>query len=152
GARLRVAELQLVDYAEADLQAAWEALLRELHGFTPWLAPAARGRVFLTLGTAEARQLAEALDAHAGSATSCELAELAALASRAGECRAVPEGGEEAFLARLPLRFLRGVGLGKRALERLSWLGLRTVAELRAWRRAQLAAYLGAEAAPLLPY
>jgi hypothetical protein len=55
-------------------------------------------------------------------------------------------------LQRLPLRFLRGVGVSEGNLTRLRWLGIVTVGQLAAWTAAQIRSYLGAESERLLPY
>jgi hypothetical protein len=152
GARLRSEALQVTEPSEAELQAAWESVLRDLYGLSPFLDGSRRGRAFLSISVAEARMVAEAYDARAGHANGCETAELAALAARIGHCRVLPRGSETAFLNRLPLRFLRGVGLSPYSLERLRWLGLAAAGELAGWRRGQLRGFLGGEAELLLPY
>jgi protein ImuB len=152
GARLRCEGLQVTEVSEAELQAAWESVMRELYGLSPFLDGSSRGRAFLSISASEARMLAEAYDAPVGHASGCEVAELAALATSSGRCRVLPAGGEEAFLGLLPLRFLRGTGLSGYSLERLRWLGLSVAGELAGWRRGQLRAFLGAEADRLLPY
>jgi hypothetical protein len=92
------------------------------------------------------------LNARVGIADDLETAELAALAARPGQARGVAPRAEAAFLQRLPLRFLRGVGLAEGDLTRLHWLGLASVGDLAAWSPAQLRAYLGEGAPGLLPY
>jgi nucleotidyltransferase/DNA polymerase involved in DNA repair len=152
GARLRCEELRVTEVSEAELRAAWESVLRELYGLSPFLDGTRRGRLFLSISAAEARMVAEAYDARVGHAEGCEAAELAALSTRVGRCRVLPKGSERAFLARLPLRFLRGVGLSGHSLQRLGWLGLSNAGELASWRRGQLRAFLGEEADHLAPY
>ncbi|MEX2541011.1 MAG: hypothetical protein WD314_04355 [Trueperaceae bacterium] len=152
GARLRSESLQVTEVSEAELQAAWESVLRELYGLSPFLDGSRRGRAFLSISAAEARMVAEAYDTRVGHAAGRETAELAALATRVGRCRVLPKGSEGAFLARLPLRFLRGVGLSPYSLERLRWLGLSGAGELAGWRRSQLRAFLGGEADELMSY
>lgn len=146
GARLRSESLQVTEVSEAELQAAWESVLRELHGLSPFLDGSRRGRAFLGISAAEARMVAEAYGARTGHAINLELAELAGLSTRPGRCRVLAKGSEEAFLARLPLRFLKGVGLSGYSLQRLGWLGLTAAGELAGWRRGQLRAFLGGEA------
>ncbi|MEX2536275.1 MAG: hypothetical protein WD273_11835 [Trueperaceae bacterium] len=152
GARLRCVALQVVEVSEAELQAAWESVLHELHGLSPFLDGSRRGRAFMSISAAEARMVAEAYDARVGHAAGCEIAELAALSARAGGCRVLPQGSEGVFLARLPLRFLQGVGLSGYSLQRLGWLGLSAAGELAGWRRGQLGAFLGKEADAFVPY
>jgi len=151
GARMRVEGLQVVSYPEPDLQHAWHSILRELHQHTPWLESSVRGRVFAKLAADEAAELAIRYDVGVGLADSCEEAELAALAARAGTCKRVDDEGA-AFLQRLPLRFLRGVGVGEGNLIRLQWLGVVTVGQLAAWTASQIRSYLGEESERLLPY
>lgn len=152
GANLRSGALQVTEVSEAELQAAWESVLRELYGLTPFLDGARRGRALLGISAAEARMVAEAYDSPVGHAGGREIAELAALSTRPGRCRVLPVGSEAIFLGRLPLRFLRGVGLSDYLLRRLGWLGLSSVGELAGWRKGQLKEFLGAEADLLLPY
>ncbi|HEX7005323.1 MAG TPA: hypothetical protein VF168_14155 [Trueperaceae bacterium] len=152
GARLRCQALRVVEVSEAELQAAWESVLNELHGLSPFLDGSRRGRLLLRVSAAEARMVAESYRVRVGHATTCEIAELAALSARAGSCRVLPEGSETHFLAKLPLRFLKGVGLSGYSLQRLGWLGLTSAGELASWRPGQLRAFLGGEARLLGPY
>ena len=152
GARLRCQALRVIEVSEAELQAAWESVLNELHGLSPFLDGSRRGRLLVKLSESEARMVAEAYRARVGFAGSCEMAELAALSTRAGRCRVLPEGSETHFLGKLPLRFMKGVGLSGYSLQRLGWLGLTSAGELAAWRRGQLRAFLGGEAELLAPY
>lgn len=152
GARLRASGLQLAASDEPGLAQGWRELVRELLGWTPWLEAARRGRAFARLGEDEAAALAARLNARVGVADDLETAELAALAARPGQARRVAPGAVDAFLRRLPLRFLRGVGLAEGDLTRLHWLGLVTAGDLAGWRAAQLRAFLGEAGEALLPY
>ncbi len=152
GARLRAPGLEVVDAAEPRLAQGWRDLVRELAGWTPWLEADRRGHAYLRLDAAEAAELAARLGARVGVADDLETAELAALAGRPGEAQTLPQGGGDAFRERLPLRFLRGVGLPERELTRLRWLGLATVGDLARWTADQLRAYLGDTAEALRPY
>lgn len=149
-AQARVASLLALPYP-AQAEAAWRALLRELHALTPWVEPQGPGVAFLRLSPEEARLLAQGYGARVGVAPWREVALLAAWAAREGEARVVAEGEEGGFLDRLPLYLLRGVGLTPEGLARLRLLGLRRVGELRAWQPHQVAAYLP-EGRALLPY
>jgi len=152
GARLRATSLAIAPSDEPGLAQGWRELVRELLGWTPWLDAGHRGRAFLRLSEAEAEALAVRLNARVGIADDLETAELAALATRPGQARGVAPQAAAGFLQRLPLRFLRGVGLAEGALTRLHWLGLASVGDLAAWSPAQLRAYLGEGAPGLLPY
>jgi protein ImuB len=152
GARLRATSLAVALHDEPSLQQAWQSFGHDLYQLTPWLDARHPGRAFARLDEAEAHGLARHLHARVGLADDLESATLAALAARPGEVRTLPPKGGEAFLARLPLRFLRGVGLGEGDLTRLHWLGLQHVADLASWSASQIRAYLGPNADPLLPY
>jgi len=152
GARLRAPGLQVAASDEPGMAQAWRELVRELLGWTPWLDAGRRGRAFARLGEDEAAELAARLNARVGVADDAETAELAALAARPGQARVVAAGTADAFLRRLPLRFLRGVGLGEGDLTRLHWLGLATAGDLAGWSRTQVRAFLGEAGEALLPY
>jgi len=145
GARMRVTALEERAFSEPDLDHAWGALLRELNDITPWLESGPRGRVFARLDRAEVEEVARAYGVRAGFAPDIETAELAALSAGPGAVREVapPQQGE--FLARLPLRFLKGVGVSEANITRLSWLGLAAAADLARWSAPQIRAYLGRE-------
>jgi nucleotidyltransferase/DNA polymerase involved in DNA repair len=152
GARLRATGLAIAASDEPSLQHAWQAFSHDLYRLTPWLDARQQGRAYARLDEREAQALALHLRARIGVADDLESATLAALAARPGEARSLPPDGVEGFLERLPLRFLRGVGLGEGDLTRLHWLGLQSVADLARWSPGQVRAYLGASADSLLPY
>ncbi len=137
-AAARVEGLHLVLLDAPALQAAWEALLLDLPAFSPWVEALAPGRVLLRVCEAEARVLAVSCGCRVGFARYREIALLAALSVQPGRVRVVPHGAEEAFSNRLPLYFLKGVGLSASSLEWLLRLGQSTVGHLRQWSRAQL--------------
>jgi protein ImuB len=143
-------DLIMVPADAPTLQAQWEALLEELNGVSPWVEPLRQGRVLLRVDDVEARHLAETYGARVGLAPYREPALLAALATFEGQVRVVEDA--VAFLKRLPLRFLRGIGLSPGAQERLRYLSIDTLGDLFPWRRAQLEAYLGQEAKEVLPF
>lgn len=152
GAHMRVANLEVRSFPEPDVEHAWHTLLRELHDHTPWLESGMRGRVFLRSDRKEATELVRLYGVRAGLATDIETAELSALAANPGSVREVAGTKVERFLTRLPLRFLRGVGVSEANLTRLHWLGLTTAADLARWSAQQIRAYLGEEGRILIPY
>ena len=153
-ARIRAPGLRLLPYPLQG-EVAWRGLLRELHRHSPRVEALGPGTALLALapgeGPALAQALARAYRARVGVAPWREVALLAAWASREGQARWVGEGEEVAFLDRLPLHVLRGVGLSPEGLGRLRLLGLRRVGELRRFRPPQLLAYLR-EGRALWPY
>ncbi len=152
GALLRAPHLHVVATREPDLAHAWHEVLHELADWTPWVAGLRRGLALLRLHPGETEPLAKAFHGRVGVASDRHTAELAAASAVAGQVRSVAAGDESAFLARLPLRFLRALGLGEGDLTRLHWLGLQSVGDLARWSEPQLRGYLGAAAGALLPY
>jgi nucleotidyltransferase/DNA polymerase involved in DNA repair len=152
GAHMRVANLEVRSFPEPDVEHAWHALLRELHDYTPWLESGARGRVFLRSDREEVTELVRRYGIRGGIAPDIETAELSALAANPGSVREVVGAKVERFLTRLPLRFLRGVGVSEANLTRLHWLGLTTAADLARWSARQLRTYLGEEGQIVIPY
>lgn len=152
GAHMRVANLEVRSFPEPDVEYAWHTLLRELHDYTPWLESGVRGRAFLRASREEISELVRRYGVRAGIAPNIETAELSALAANPGSVREVTSSKVEGFLASLPLRFLRGVGVSEANLTRLHWLGLTTAADLARWSAQQIRAYLGDEGHVLVPY
>lgn len=152
GARLRVRNLEVAELEEPELEHAWASILRELNNYTPWVEAGSRGRAFVRVSASEAANLARHYGVPVGIADDLETAELASLAARPGCVRRVSALDAHAFLGRLPLRFLRGVGLTQANFTRLEWLGVSTAGQLARWSAPQLRAYLSEEAPQLLPY
>lgn len=152
GARLRATGLAVAANDEPSLQQAWQAFSHDLYQLTPWIDARQPGRAFARLSEHEAVSLAARLRARIGVADDLESATLAALAARPGEARSLASNSTTAFLTRLPLRFLRGVGLSEGDLTRLQWLGLQSAGDLASWSPGQVRAYLGASGERLLPY
>src|SRR5690606_12880100 len=81
----------------------------------------------------EGLELARHYDIPVGLADDCETAELASLSARPGCTREVSSLTTAAFIDRLPLRFLKGVGLSEANYTRLQWLGVATAGDLARW-------------------
>ena len=150
GALQQTAELQQVPLSDQELADYWEAFIAELYGFSPWLYSPRLGVAQLKLSEAEAFELAAAKRLRLGLGPSVQVAHLAAVTCRSGQVRSVAEGEVAPFLATVPTRFLTRLGLPQRELVRLDWLGIATVGALAAWSQAQLRAFLGAWAEPVL--
>ena len=151
-ARTEVPDLETVEAYSPHLQAEWEALVEEVSGLTRTLEAPVQGRMLLKLEEPDAVQLAQAYGMRVGGGASVELAHLSAVVSSPGVLRFTPPGREEAFVRQLPVYALRALGLKRDTVQRLGWLGVERVGQLRTWKRSQLEAYLGREAKPLLPY
>jgi len=112
----------------------------------------AQGRVLMKLEPSDAAQLAESYRVRVGLAESVEIAVIAALISSPGRVRRIDPDRQELLLGALPLYVLKGLGLSAGTLERLTWLGIEQVGQLRAWKKPQVTAYLGPEGKGLLSY
>lgn len=134
---------------ELPLAERWAEVLKDLGRHSPRVESLRPGRALLDLPLAEARLLVEGYRARGGYAPHAALAELAALSAWEGTLRTVRE--EADFLGRLPIYFLRGVGLTQASQERLERLGVGTAGALRGWGWARVRAFLD-EAPKLRPY
>lgn len=147
GAAAKVEDLEVVAADAPTLKSVWEDLLGELHGVTVRLEPFAQGRVLLELEHVEAKQVAEGYFARGGLADTAEHALLGALTAAEGRVR---EASAD-FCAQVPIYVLRGLGLSQESVTRLGWLGVGRLEQLASWRKAQVRAFLGAEAACIEP-
>ena len=151
-ARARCEQLTVIEPNLATLQQVWETLLVELYAFTDKLEPAGLGRVFLELTEEEARQIAGTFGARVARGSVQEHAHLLALVAKAGEARLEPVETEQQALWAIPIHILGALGLSRKTIERLSWLGVTELGGLRRWSRTQLELYLGDEAKLLTRY
>ena len=152
GAHARCGDLVIIDSNEATLQRAWDDVLAKLYGFSDRLEPADLGRVFLDVTEADARLIAETFGARVARGSSQEHAHLLALVAKEGEARLEPVETEQQALWAIPIHVLEVLGLSKKTVERLAWLGVTELGGLRRWSRTQLELYLGDEAKLLTRY
>jgi len=145
-------DLEAVEAASPHLTASWERLVEEVSGLSLMLESLSQGRLVMELEPGDAAMLAESYRVRVGLAESVEVAVIAALISSPGKVRRIDAERQEALIDALPLYVLRGLGVSKEALERLEWLGVEQVGQLRVWKKAQVLAYLGTEGKELLPY
>ena len=132
-------------------QAAWNDLLEQLYArYSDRIEGREVGVAYLSIGPAAARELAAALHAPVGVASSLEVAQLAALRAKLGEVREVPVGGEKVFLSFTPIQDLQALGLSAAHVERLRFLGVRGLADLLKWSASQREAFLGVDTAKRL--
>ena len=152
GARARCEQLTVIEPNPVTLQQAWEDLLAELYSFTDRVEPAELGRVFLELTGQEARHIAETFQARLARGSSQEYAHLLALVAKEGEARLEPFQTERQALGAVPVHVLEALNLSKKTVERLAWLGVSELKDLKRWSRGQLELYLGEEARVLIRY
>ncbi|BBN97176.1 Y-family DNA polymerase [Deinococcus grandis] len=131
-----------------EAEAIWEELLEQLYArFSDRVDGGRAGVAFLTLSPSGARDLAAALHAPVGLATSKELAHLAALRTQPGKVKEAHTSGsaEQAFLKLTPLAHLTALDVPLSAIDKLHFLGLRDLGGLMAWIPAQREAFLGVD-------
>ena len=145
-------DLEAVEAASPYLTASWERLVEEVSGLSLVLESPMQGRLLMDLEPTDAAQLAESYKVRVGLAESVEVAVIAALISSPGKVRRVEVEHQEKLIDALPLYILKGLGLSAGVQERLGWLGVERVGQLRAWKKPQVLAYLGVEGKGLLPY
>ena len=124
-----------------------DELLGELYGLTNRIEVTCNC-IYLELDR-EDLTLFQALYNTGGVGSSKQEAHLNALARVWAEGKSEPwvKGGSD-----LPIAVLEQLGLKPTTVERLSWLGMATLADLKRWSKAQLQSYLGDEAKLILPY
>jgi nucleotidyltransferase/DNA polymerase involved in DNA repair len=133
------------------LQVAWRELQDTLYArYSPRVDGSLPGLAFLHASAAQARELATALHAPVGLATSQEVAHLAALRAAPGELREVSAAQEQSFLALVPVEHLDVLGLSADQIRHLGFLGVRGLADLLSWSAAQRTAFLGVDTAKVL--
>jgi nucleotidyltransferase/DNA polymerase involved in DNA repair len=147
GASARCNELVIVERDPVSLQNAWHDVLEQLYAFTSFIESPKPGVVFLELAPSDASQLAESFQARFAFSKNQEAARLQALVTRTGAASLL-----EKPLSKFPLRVLGALGVMAKTLERLAWLGLKTLADLNQWKKQHLIDYLGDEAAPIIRY
>ena len=156
GARSRCSDLVVIETNDVTLQHAWEDIVSQLYAFTDRLEPVRPGLVFLDIHEADAKLIADNFQARVALADSQEHAHLKALAQvkenpapkKSRDERAM----QDADVKEIPTSVLKEVGLGKKRVERLHWLGVETVGELQRWSKPQLASYFGKESVGLIRY
>ena len=140
-------DLTAITSNPATLQQAWDEVTAQLYGFTDRIECQRPGQAFLELSEEEAYTVATTYRARVGLASSQEQAHLLALTADVGKLKrwTVEE-------ASLPVSLLQETGLSPRSVERLGWLGVRTLEQLGKWSKAHLSRYLGAEAKTVIRY
>ena len=116
-----------------------EILLAELYSVTHRLEPFEAG-VYLEIDAQAAELVKDRYACAYGAGPSKEEARLRSLAPDLSD------------IDTLALDVLLSLGLSTAKLDSLTWLGVKTLGQLKAWRKTQLQAFLGDEAKRLLPY
>ncbi len=147
GAKANCAELLIINTSSSTLKQAWSELLNQLYAFSNQIEAKAQGLVYLDLNQEEAQLIAETLNARVSLASNKQHAHLLALNTQEGQLN-----NNELSLKEYSLELLCDMGIQSKTIERFSWLGLKTIADLQKWSKHQLSLYMGEEANLLLPY
>lgn len=131
GAHSRCTNLHVIETDDVTLQNEWGEVLGELYSFTDQIESHAPGLVFLELAERAAGSVSESFDVPVGVGDSQEIAHLRALA------------GDDVDGA--PVAVLESIALSPKNTERLEWLGIETVGQLKRWSKAHLSRFLGKE-------
>lgn len=137
GAYLRCDELYIIETDEMTLQNAWGEVLGELYGFTDRIESPKPGLAFLDLQQG-VTLLADRFEIQIGIGASQEEAHLNALAN--GDIDAAS------------ITILESIGLSPKNTQRLEWLGIKTVGQLRRCSKSHLSRFLSKEAKTINRY
>ena len=152
GARQRCPNLTAKPEQGRDHEAAWTAWLHDLLRFTPRVQPVRLGLAAADLTASEADDLARALQARVAHARTLQDAQLLASMATVGQALHATDADPQDHLDAAPLRLLGTAGLTAQERDRLAWLGVTRIGQLRAWTHAQRQGYLGATADTLKPF
>jgi hypothetical protein len=125
----------------------WPEVLEQLYGLTDRIESPRPGLMFLDVTQGEARQLATTFRIPVGLASSQEAAHLLSFTAQPGEVMA-----DEAAIDAIPIAELEKLEVNSKTDQRLAWLGVETLGDLRRWSKAQLSLYLGADSQMLIRY
>jgi nucleotidyltransferase/DNA polymerase involved in DNA repair len=121
--------LVIYEHDPAAMNAAWDSAVATAYSFSPWVEPVQTGLLFVGgLNASEAELLAHQTSARVGLAQSRGTAQLAALTASENHARAVRS--ETEFLAQVPTRYLLGMGLDPKIVERLQLFGIDHLADI----------------------
>jgi hypothetical protein len=144
-ARSMSKEVVTVDFSNATLEHQWQTLLRQLTSYTHLLESPHCGVVFADLAASDTMRLAKTFGVRCGVGETQESSHLFALSGSVGEVR-----------SKLPthtsLKLFLELGVSANVLQRLEYLGIKTVGQLRKWKRNQLHDSLGKESSILARY
>jgi hypothetical protein len=145
-------QVQVLQQESPELLGRWVETLEGLYGYADRLEPAGFGRAYLRVTEGIAREIAYAYQARVGWAGSREVALFAALTTPVGSVKAVINPGESQWMRGLPAALLAAVGLEPKTLERLNFLGVRSLGQVMDWKVSQRRSYFGKQFKMLEPY
>jgi protein ImuB len=138
-------EVVTVDFSKATLEHQWQTLLRQLTSYTHRLESPHPGVVFADLAESDTVKLAKTFGVRCGVGETQESAHLFALSGSVGEVR-------RSLSTNTSLKIFLELGVSINVLQRLEYLGIKTVGQLRQWKRSQLHDSLGKESSTLARY
>lgn len=145
---LRAPDALLLEEHTPDLQRKWDDLLQEFYGFSPNVEALHMGLCLITGSEWDAHQLAHQYQARVGVGQTREQALIASGVAEPGKTRIVLD--PEAFYQEASTTTLSLLGVSRDTVEKLAWLGITVLHDLKAWSRKQILHYFGEEAKPIL--
>lgn len=146
--RLRAPEAKIVQDTSVELTQAWQDLLLQMFHFSPNVESLREGVCLLTASEYDALQIQHQFGCPVGVGNTREQALMAATVATKSKVKMVLDF--DAFCQEVPITSLSALGLKPDTLERLMWLGVTTLADLKSWSRKQIQHYFGMEAKPIL--
>jgi hypothetical protein len=134
-----------VETSKATLETQWQDILGQLYGYTNRLESPDVGVVFADLNAKDTAILARQFGVRCGTGETQEASRLAALSGSVAEART-------GVLKHTSLKIFLELGVEQRVLQRLEWLGIKTIGQLKKWKRTQLHDSLGEGSKPLVRY
>jgi hypothetical protein len=134
-----------VTTSKATLETQWQDILSQLYSTTNRLESPAVGIVFADLRAGEAATLAELFGVRCGVGETQEASHLAALGGSVAEVR-------QGVAKNTSLKVFLELGVDQKVLQRLEWFGVKTISQLKTWKRSQLHDSLGEGSKPIVHY
>jgi hypothetical protein len=138
-------EVVVVDTSRATLETQWQDIVRQLYNNTNRLESPEIGVLFADLSAGEATTLAKEFGVRCGTGETQEGSHLAALGGSVAEVR---QGVDKNTLLKVFLE----LGVDQKVLQRLEWFGIKTISQLKKWKRTQLHDSLGEGSKPIVRY
>ncbi|GEM49791.1 hypothetical protein [Deinococcus cellulosilyticus] len=146
--RLKASEARIVQDTSVELTQQWQDFLLQMFQFSPNVESLKEGMCLLTASEYDAHQIQHQFGCPVGVGQTREQALMAATVATKSKVRMVLDF--DLFCQEVPITSLAALGLKPDTLERLMWLGVTTLADLKSWSRKQIQHYFGTEAKPIL--
>ncbi|GEM48367.1 DinB/UmuC family translesion DNA polymerase [Deinococcus cellulosilyticus] len=146
--RLRATDAKIVQDSSPELSRQWQDFLLQVFHFSPNVESLREGVCLITCSAYDAHQIQHQFGCPVGVGDTREQALIAATVATRSRVRTVLDF--DAFSQEVPITSLSVLGIKQETLERLSWLGVTTLGDLKTWSRKQIQHYFGIEARPII--